>query len=164
MIRDINTYNLRNQLDYATVARRLEIYSKSVIPSSIKLWNDLAIEVRNSDTLFSFKRKLKHLYNPPTVPTFFLVGDRFLQIHHSRIRNKCSSLNTDLFKNHLRDSQQCSCGNLSEDAEHFFFRCPLYTNQRLQLFTDTRQHHPLSCQKLLFDIDNLSIQKGWVWE
>ena len=56
MVGDINTYNLRNQLDYATVARRLEIYSKSVIPSSIKLWNDLDIEVRNSDTLFSFKR------------------------------------------------------------------------------------------------------------
>ena len=37
MVRDTNTYNLRNQQNYATVARRLEIYSKSVIPSSIKL-------------------------------------------------------------------------------------------------------------------------------
>ena len=107
---------------------------------------------------FLFKRKLRHLHNPPTVPSFFLVGDQFQQIHHARIRNKCSSLNCDLFNNHLRDNKHCMCGNLCEDAEHFFFRCPLYTNQRLQLFTDTRQHHPLSCQKLLFGIDNLSAE------
>ena len=160
MVRDNNTYNLRNQLDYATVARRLEIYSKSVLPSSIKLWNDLDIETRNSDTLFSFKRKLRQLYNSSVVPTFFLVGDRFLQIHHARIRNKCSNLNHDLFNNHLRDSQQCMCGYQCEDAEHFFFRCQLYTNQRLQLFTNTRQYHPLSCQKLLFGIDNLSDEEN----
>ena len=106
------------------------------------------------------KRKLRHLFNPPTVPTFFLVGDRFLQIHHARIRNKCSNLNNDLFNNHLRDSKQCMCGNLCEDAEHFFFRCQLYTNQRLQLFTNTRQYHPLSCQKLLFGNEHLSDEEN----
>ena len=160
MVGETSTYNLRNQQDYATVARRLEIYSKSVIPSSIKLWNNLDIETRNTDTLLSFKRKLRNLFNPPTVPTFFLVGDRFLQIHHARIRNKCSNLNNDLFNNQLRDSKQCMCGNLCEDAEHFFFRCPLYNIQRIQIFTNTRQHHPLSCQKLLFGIDNLSAEEN----
>ena len=156
MVRDNNTYNLRNQLDYATVARRLEIYSKSVLPSSIKLWNDLDIETRNSDTLFSFKSKLRRLFKPTVVPKYFIVGERFLQTHHARIRNKCSNLNYDLFNNHLRDNHQCSCGSVREDAEHFFFRCQLYLNQRRLLFTNTRQYHPLSCKKLLFGIDNLS--------
>ena len=109
MVRDNNTYNLRNQLDYATVARRLEIYSKSVLPSSIKLWNDLNIETRNSDTLLSFKGKLRQQFNSPVVPKHYLEGERFLQIHHARIRNKCSNLNHDLFNNHLRDDQQSRC-------------------------------------------------------
>ena len=160
MVRNTNTYNLRNQLDYATVARRLEIYSKSVLPSSIKLWNDLDIDTRNSDSIFSFKRKLRQLYNPPVVPTFFLVGDRFLQVLHARIRNKCSNLNSDLFNNHERDSQQCIFGFVSEDAEHFFFRCPLYSIERINFFTNTRQYHPLSCRKLLFGVDYLSNEEN----
>lgn len=159
-VRDTNIYNLRNQLDYATVARRLEIFSKSVIPSSIKLWNDLDIDTRNSNSLFSFKRKLKNLFKPPIVPSYFYIGDRFLQIHHTRIRNSCSSLNNDLFTNHLRESPQCNCGYHCEDAEHFFFRCLLYHNQRLQFFTDTRTYHPLSCQKLLFGIEGLSTEEN----
>ena len=96
------------------------------------------------------------MYNSSSVPTFFLVGDRFLQIHHARIRNKCSNLNHDLVNNHFRENQACRCGSICEDADHFFFRCQLYTNQRLQLFNNTRQYHPLSCQKLLFGINNLT--------
>ena len=59
-----------------------------------------------------------------------------------------------IYNNHLKDNAKCDCGYQYEDAEHFFFRCPLYRNQRLQLFTNTRTYHPLSVNKLLFGIDN----------
>ena len=31
-------------------------------------------------------------------------------------------------------SPACSCGAPIENADHFFFECPLYTNQRNNLF------------------------------
>ena len=64
-------YNLRNQENYATVTRRLEIYSQSVIPSSTKLWNTFDIDIRNSATLSSFKSKLKTIFKPPIFPVYF---------------------------------------------------------------------------------------------
>lgn len=65
-----STYNLRNNENYATVARRLEIYSKSVIPSSIKVWNSLDLDTRNSHfqhskpdlKLFFLGLKLRHTF------------------------------------------------------------------------------------------------------
>ena len=41
----------------------------------------------------------------------------------------CSSLNSDLFKNHLRDDDKCACGS-PETAEHFFTICNNYNNIR----------------------------------
>ena len=53
-VRESNPYNLRNSADFEAIIRRTEIYSKSVIPSSIKLWNELDIEIRNSPSLSIF--------------------------------------------------------------------------------------------------------------
>ena len=139
---DNSTYNLRNNADYATVVRRLEIYSKSTLPASIKMWNDLDLDTRNTPTFSLFKTKLKQMFKPQIVPPYFLHGDRFLQIHHARLRNRCSNLNSDLFYNHLRDNASCNCGHPNEDVEHFLFRCPIYSNQRLILFNNTRPYHP----------------------
>jgi len=155
-----HNYPLRNQENYATILRRLEIYSKSVIPSSIKLWNELDLNIRNANTLSSFKSLLKSLFKPFDVPSYFLTGDRFLQIHHARIRNKCSNLNADLFYNHLRDDPNCDCGFNNEDAEHYFFRCPRFSTQRRNLFTSSRQFHPLSVLKLLFGIENRTSEEN----
>ena len=94
----VNTpYNLRNDTNFVTLPRRTEIYSRSVIPSSIDLWNELDADIRDSTTLSSFKNKLKKMFNPPNVPKFYLNGERFSTVHHTRIRNKCSNLNNDLF-------------------------------------------------------------------
>lgn len=70
-INDTNRYNLRNSQDFVTIARRTEIYSKSVIPSSIKLWNELDTNIQDSETLSLFKNKINKLYENRQVPTFF---------------------------------------------------------------------------------------------
>ena len=62
-----NPYNVRNDTNYATIARRLEIYSKSVIPSSIKLWNELNTQTRESGSLTEFKQELKQRFKAPSV-------------------------------------------------------------------------------------------------
>ena len=64
-------------------------------------------------------------------------------IYHCRIRNMCSNPNKDLYDNHLKDSPACDCGTDVEDAEHYFFRCELYTIQCIRLFHLSRRFSPL---------------------
>ena len=53
---------------------------------------------------------------------YYLEGDRFLSVLHARIRNQCSRLNYDLFKNnYLRDNPFCMSLLEPEDAEHFLY-------------------------------------------
>ncbi len=72
-VNEATPYNLRNNRDFVTLPRRLEIYSKSVIPSSLRLWNDLDQSIRDSPSLSCFKSSIKELFKPPLVPTFFPI-------------------------------------------------------------------------------------------
>ncbi len=66
-----NPYHLRNNNNFVTVARRTELYSKSFIPSSTKMWNELDNEIKCSLSLSIFKNNLKQLFKPPVVPDYF---------------------------------------------------------------------------------------------
>lgn len=83
MINETNPYNLRNNSNYSTLPRRTEIYAKSVIPSSIKLWNELNHTIREAPTLSTFKNMLKQQFKPPIVPKFFLSGERIFSVYHA---------------------------------------------------------------------------------
>ena len=153
-------YNLRNSDNFVIPPRRTEIYSKSVLPSSIKLWNDLNTEIRESPSLRIFKTNITNIVTSPPVPKHYLCGDRFYSIHHTRMRNNCSNLNNDLYLNHLRDNPTCTCNSGPEDPEHFFFKCTLFANHRLELFRNTRSFHPLSTHKLLFGIQTMTAEEN----
>ena len=156
-----NPYNLRNNYDFTIVRRRTEIFSKSVIPSSVHLWNQLDASIRDAPTLSIFKAMLKLQNKPRPVPNYFLSGDRIFSIYHARIRNQCSNLNADLFRNHLRPSAPCEYGEDYEDAEHyFFFKCKRFVLQRRELFFNTRIYHPLSANKLLFGNEYLTDEEN----
>lgn len=74
-----------------------------------------------------------------------------------------SILNHDLFNNHLFPSTVCSCNdNTIEDAEHFFFNCPKYSDIRLNLFHATRAFHPLNIDKLLFGDVNATDSENFI--
>lgn len=153
-------YSLRNNNDYVTMARRTQVFSNSFVPSSTALWNALEPDIKNSSSLNIFKSKLKAKFKPPVVPKHLVAGERLYAVYHARIRNRCSNLNNDLFRNHLRDSPACECGNNTEDAEHYFFRCNLFRAQRIQLFTATRIFHPLSTNTLLFGNERYSEEEN----
>ncbi len=59
-----NPYNLRNNDNFVTMARRTEIFSKSFIPSSVALWNGLSDEIKRSTSLNIFKNNLKRMFTP----------------------------------------------------------------------------------------------------
>ena len=93
---------------------------------------------------------LRTYFNVPVVPKFYYSGTRSLCVIHTRIRNNCSNLNNDLFINHLRESSSCECGYETENAEHYFFRCNIFSDLRIQMFHSICRYHPLSLNVLLF--------------
>ena len=91
------------------------------------------------------------------IPSYFLDGKRKLSVFYARLRNFCSNLNQDLFDNHLREDPLCSCLKGNETAEHYIFSCEHYIEQRVRLFRNTREFHPLNVNMLLNGKDHFLI-------
>ena len=67
--------------------------------------------------------------NMTSVPKNYYSGERKAQILHTRLRLHCSSLNLDLYNNHISENDICSCGQ-TESAEHFLLNCTNYREVR----------------------------------
>ena len=92
----------------------------------------LPIDIRNSQSLNVFERRLKLHFPSPIKMPWFSVGERFVNIHHTRIRIGCSKLKAHLhFNLHVEDDPSCRCGFGIEDPYHFLFTCPLYAQIRV---------------------------------
>ena len=90
------------------------------------------------------------------IPNYFLGGKRKFSVLHARLRSSCSSLNQDLYDNHLRQDTICTCLRVNETAEHYFFKYEHFVEQRIHLFRETRDFHPLNVDMLLKAKDWLS--------
>ena len=97
----------------------------------------------------TFQNSLRNqMLNIPTVPAYFLQGNRKLSILHARLRNDCNDSNGYLYLNHLRNGSICACGNSNESSLHFLLECERFSNQRILKFRETRPFHPLSVNYL----------------
>ena len=134
---------------------RTTTFSKSCIPSAINKWNNLEAPVRECDSYDSFCATLK-MQSLNKIPNYFLGGKGKFSVLHARLRNSCSSLNQGLYDNHLRHDPICTCLRGTETAEHYFFICEHFMKQRIHLFRETREFHPLNCNMLLKGKDSLS--------
>ena len=106
------------------------MYKNSFVPSTVSAWNNLSEETRNVDSIYKFKSRLNR---PSSLSRYFHYGKRKLNVIHTQLRHGCSKLNYDLFRVNLAQSPKCTCGNHSENAEHFFIYCPLYRDIRLDM-------------------------------
>jgi hypothetical protein len=149
---DVSNYNLRNNQNYVPPRCRLRTSACSFIPSTVSLWNNLDISIRNSPTISLFKNRVKgDIYKPPE---YYNEGSRKLNILHTRLRHQCSSLNADLSRIHVINNYKCSCGASFEDAIHYFLECPLYLNERT-LLSDCDDIN-INIEILLFGNDDYS--------
>ena len=125
--------NLRGNDDYNLPLYRLESTLNSFFPSTLKLWNNLNRETRDIPAYNSFKNIIKSNYNIP----------------NTKLRNRCSELKADLFKNrvNLVDSAACSCGiylpGNTEDGRHFIFVCTKYQNEKQSLLRSVGNFQPI---------------------
>ena len=150
-------YNFRSQSAVVTPFARLETFKRSFIPHASTLWNNISFDLQNSGSLEGFKQLL-NIAND-CCNTLYYYGERWPAIHHARLRTGCSKLNCDLFHNlHVTDSPSCQCGYISEDAYHFFFSCPLFTDQRQHLLDSVMRITLPSLNVLLYGDPALSLE------
>ena len=88
-VENTSAYNLRDSQNIRHLLTRTQLYYKSFLPSCIREWNVIPLNIRNSNSLSSFKQQLNK--NNIKVPVYYSPNYRFLQIHHTRLRTKCSS-------------------------------------------------------------------------
>ena len=139
ILQDINSletgYNLRREGNIRVPFARTESYKRSFFLHGIQIWNNTNVNIRNLPSITELKLRLK-----PATSLFkeiLYYGERWASIHHARLRLGCSKLNSHLCHNlHVIPSPECPCGAAVEDEAHFFFHCPNFDQQRLNL-----QHH-----------------------
>ena len=127
-------------------------FIKSFLPAVTEEWNELPTEIRNEDSLSCLKYYLNR--DKPSPNKLYFIGERKLQVIHTQIRNKCSSLNNHLFLKNIVDSPLRTCGGI-ETSEHFFFECNNYDAIRTSLFNAISVFGNIDLEMLLFGKGNL---------
>lgn len=154
-VREMSRYNLRNVDDIQSPYARTNLYFNSFLPCAIREWNELPVEVRQLDSISSFKHYLNR--DNITIPQYYYVGNRKSQVLLTRLRTGCSALNSYLFSKNLVESPLCRCGQ-HEDTKHFLLHCPLYDDQRIELLDTVSQICLPSLNTLLSGDISLSIE------
>jgi hypothetical protein len=151
-VQSTSIYPLRNGSDLIIPFCRLSITTESFITSTVKLWNRLDQSDRNLDTLTKFKKVIRKEQSDNTkrIPKHVYYGPRKLNIILTQLRNSYSFLNYDPSKVNIVNDAACSCGAPREDAYHYFFTCPNYTEIRLTMmknlnWVQTIDLNPLTC-------------------
>ena len=148
-------YNLRNADEIGTPNTRLDIRQRSFIPRAIRLWNRLAAECREAQTLTLFVRELKQ--GEITGNPLYDYGNRLPGAHHSRLRMGCSVLNHDLcYTLHVRDQPECRCGAPHETAYHYFMECTLFSDARDELRRSVERYASFTINTVLRGCDTLT--------
>lgn len=128
---------LRNICPYRLPARVSQRFSKSTVPTCIKLWNGLPNEIRQSFSRNSFKYRVRLHINGcknPLVTTRLNIS-RKKEISLNRTR--CDLVFRTHYFNHNFASindPHCRCGHRSQTTKHVLFNCPLLCNERKLLF------------------------------
>ena len=151
LVQETTRYDLRNFNDIRNPGANINLFFNSFLPSSIRSWNYLPEDIKNSPTVSSSQFRLNR--NRYTPPKYFNVGSRKGQILHARLRMECSSLNSHLFRKNIVPSPSCICGRF-ESTYHFLFECPKYSKTRNLLLPPNLLE--FTTEHLLFGRDDMS--------
>ena len=128
LISDVNPYHRRRPHDRRIPKCRTEQYRSSFFPSTTKLWNSLPIHIQATKSISQFKHFLQS--NDITPPPYYYLGDRRIQIIHTKLRLNMSDLNSHLLSRHLTDDPSCACGYHAETPQHYLLHCPIHDATR----------------------------------
>ena len=153
---EIHQHRTRGSSNIMPVPARTAFHYNSFLPSTVRLWNDLPVNIKNSNSVKNLKNLMSEKKN---IPCYFYTGSRIGQILHARLRTLSSSLKDHLFNKNLETDPFCICKQI-ETSEHFLLDCHLYDNIRNPLFANiigTRNaNNLLFGNPLLSDLENIS--------
>ncbi|MCG8430160.1 MAG: hypothetical protein MJA29_03195, partial [Candidatus Omnitrophica bacterium] len=134
--------SLRNQSDLTPPFARTQRYFNSFIPQTCRHWNNIPFSLKNVYSVESFKYNYKKMFFPKRI-LGSEVGDRKLNIFHTRFRLGFTTLNHDLFIRSIKESPYCRCGQVSETYRHYFLECTQYNDERDILLHDLNVNYGL---------------------
>ena len=133
-----DNYQLRRNNSFLLPIIKKEIFSKSYFPKTIRDWNNLSNDIKQSLTLTESKTKIENMYEPLKVNKLFSHGHGWPKINHCRLRLGLSHLKKHFYNYNLINSPYCEnndCLRLQETPAHCFLFCPKYHSQRRRMLT-----------------------------
>ena len=105
----------------------------SFLPSTVIEWNKLDSNIRNSESLTLFKKRILSFIRPFANSTFHCQNLKGLKLI-TRLRIGLSHLQFHKFKHSFQDTLNsiCNCGTV-ETTVHYLLHCPNFSNERLIL-------------------------------
>ena len=128
-VRPCNTRNANNIPRFKV---KHNFFKNPFFPSVVIEWNKLDLNIRNSENLFIFKKKLLKFIRPSGNSVFKCHNPKRIKLL-TRLRLDLSHLREHKFKHGFLDSLNpiCSCGQNIETLTHFLLHCSNYSNERL---------------------------------
>ena len=128
----VRPYNTRNANNIPQFEVKHNFFKNSFFPSVVIEWNKLDLNIRNSENLFIFKKKLLEFIRPSGNSVFKCHNPKGIKLL-TRLRLGLSHLREHKFKHGFLDSLNpiCSCGQNIETSTHFLLHCSNYSNERL---------------------------------
>ena len=110
-------------------------FRNSFLPSSRVEWNKLIREVKNSENIKIFKKRIFEFTRPSPNSIFDIYNPYGIRLL-TRLRLALSHLSKHKFKHSFNDTRNhiCICGGDTESINHFFLHCPEYCEARQTLF------------------------------
>ena len=124
--------NTRNANNIAQFKVKHNFSQNSFFPSVVIEWNKLDQNIRNSENLFIFKKKLLKFIRPSGNSVFRCHNPKGIKLL-TRLRLGLSHLREPKFRHGFLDSLNpiCSCGQNIETSTYFLLHCSNYSNERL---------------------------------
>ena len=106
-----------------------DYFKNSFFPSTIIEWNNLDSNIRNSENLALFKKRILVFIRPSANSTFHCPSPNGLKLI-IRLRLGLRHLRFDKFKHSFQDTRNpiCNCGSV-ETTFHYLLLCPNFSNK-----------------------------------
>ena len=123
------------------------------LPSALKPWNNLPIDIRNSISLNSLKAAIKK--KPDKKLSYYYLGCKYGQVLHARLRMNSSYLREHLFMRGLVDSPDSASGQ-SEFTSNFLLSCRNYDTLHAATFSNWSFQFQMDLRIVLYGTDALT--------
>ena len=126
-------YDLRNQRIYTPAVSRTVRFSNTYFSNAPYEWNLLDRDIRSSESIAEFKRKLLSKIRPAENSIYNIYDIEGVRIL-TKLRLNFSALNEHRFRHRFNIvSPLCNCSTANEDTEHFLLHCPMFYHLRRNL-------------------------------